>query len=450
MTGTRPTRAAIAAMLLCFAPLVARADAAADKRMAEMEARLSQLESKLEASQKTIDEQAELLKSQATPAVSAGSEPASKLDAFLDTVQINGFVAASYQYSFNNPNNPNFAMATNQFNVDHNTFNLDAAKIEFYRPAANPGEAGFQLDVTYGANAGILGAYRFNTPGYFADNFVYVQDMNVQYNWDNVLLKLGKFETLLGYEVIDSVANKNVTQGLLFTYAIPLVHTGLLASGKFGESPVGWAAGVVNGWNNATDTNDDKGLLAQLNFSQGMLTTALSGYYGSDGNTGFADVTSTNLFVQNTSSDPSIVLDWTATLVANDLLTFWANADWGLQKNVIFVAGPNAGRNLDAIWYGLALGTQFTFDEKTTFAVRGEYMRDADGYRIVLGNNTDAYTLTGTLGYKLTSNLLARVEFRYDALTTQGNGDHFFPTGRSSVGSNNGYQGIVNVAYVFD
>ena len=49
----------IAATLLCFAPLVARADAAADKRMAEMEARLSQLETKLEASQKTIDEQAE-------------------------------------------------------------------------------------------------------------------------------------------------------------------------------------------------------------------------------------------------------------------------------------------------------------------------------------------------------------------------------------------------------
>ena len=43
------------------------------------------------------------------------------------------------------------------------------------------------------------------------------------------------WETLLGYEVMDSVANRNVTQGLLFTYAIPLVHTGLQASGKIGQ-----------------------------------------------------------------------------------------------------------------------------------------------------------------------------------------------------------------------
>ena len=49
------------------------------------------------------------------------------------------------------------------------------------------------------------------------------------------MFKAGKFDTLLGYEVIDIVANKQVTQGVLFTYAIPLYHTGLLASSKFNE-----------------------------------------------------------------------------------------------------------------------------------------------------------------------------------------------------------------------
>jgi uncharacterized coiled-coil protein SlyX len=446
MTRKRPTTAAIAAMLLCFAPLLARADSATDKRMAEMEARLTQLEDKLAVSQKTIQEQEEMLKAQATPAVSAGTEPANKLDAFLNTVQINGFVAASFEYQFNNPNNPIGASATNQFNLDHNTFNLDAAKIEFYKPAANPGDAGFQIDLTYGDNSRILAGTRSL---YGANVGLYVQDMNVQYNWDNVLFKFGQWETLLGYEVIDSVANRNVTQGLLFTYAIPLVHTGLQASGKFGESPVGWTAAVVNGWNNATDTNDNKGLLAQLNYSEGSLTTALSGYYGADSNTGFADPTNTNLFVKS-SSDPSVVLDWTATFVANDLLTFWANADWGIQKNVFFVTGPSAGQTLDPVWYGLALGTQFQFNEKTTLAVRGEWLRDTDGYRIVQGKNTSAYSLTTTLGYKLTTNLLARAEFRYDALTTDGFGDHIYPSGGPSDFSNNDYQGLVNIAYIFD
>jgi hypothetical protein len=447
MTRKRPTAAAIAATLLCFAPLVARADAASDKRFAAMEARITQLEDKLATSQKTIDEQSALLKAQATPAVSAGTEPASKLDAFLDTVQVNGFVSASYEYQFNNPNNSIFANATNQFNVDHNTFNLDAAKIELYRPATNPGDAGFQLDLTFGDNAGILGLYRFNTPGSAADNFLYVQDMNIQYNWNNVLLKFGKWETLLGYEVIDSIANKNVTHGLLFTYAIPLVHTGLQASGKIGgsDSPVGWAGAVVNGWNNATDTNDNKGLLAQLNYSSGPISTAFNAYYGADGNTGFTGQT-----IDHPSTDGAIVLDWNGTLTANDKLLFWSNIDWGLQKNVLFVSGPNTGKTIDAVWYGIALGTQFTFNEKTTLGVRGEWLRDTAGYRIVAGNNTSAYSLTTTLGYKLTSNLLARAEFRYDALTTDGFGDHVYPSGGPSDFSNNDYQGIVNIAYIFD
>ena len=95
-----------------------------------------------------------------------------------------------------------------------------------------------------------------------------------------MLLKLGQWETLLGYEVIDSVANRNVTHGLLFTYAIPLVHTGLQASGKIGgsDSAFGWAAGYVNGWNNPIDTNDNKGVLGQLSYSSGVFSTALNGY----------------------------------------------------------------------------------------------------------------------------------------------------------------------------
>jgi len=451
MTGRRPLTAAIAATLLCFSPLVARADAETDARLAKMEARINQLEDKLATSEATIQKQEEMLKAQATPAVSQGSGDASGIDAFFKTVQFNGYVAASFMYQFDNPNNPIGANATNQFNLDHNTFNLDGFKLEMTRPATNPGDAGFTVDLLFGENSAVLGGQRFvpgTTPavptiGFGANNSVYVQDMYVSYNWDNVLLKLGQFETLLGYEVIDSVANRNITQGLLFTYAIPLVHTGLLASGKIGgsDSPVGWAAGVVNGFNNPIDTNDNKGVLGQINFSSGAVTTALSTYWGADGNTGFAGGVVNNV-------DQSVILDWTGTLVANELLTFWGNADWGIQKDVSFVAGPNAGQTLDATWYGLALGTQFTFDEKNSFALRGEFFKDAQGYRIFAGDHTSAYSLTGTYAYKLTSNLLTRAEFRYDGLTSADGTAKFYPSGRGT--SSRDYQGIVQVAYLFD
>jgi hypothetical protein len=175
-----------------------------------------------------------------------------------------------------------------------------------------------------------------------------------------------------------------------------------------------------------------------------MITTALNAYYGSDGDTGFAAGSTVS------KKDAAFVLDWTATLVANEMLTFWANADYGVQQNVAFSApNPQTG-NDSAPWLGLALGTQLNFGEKTTFALRGEYLRDSEGYRIVAGNNTDAYSLTGTLGYKLTPNLLTRAEFRWDVLTTDGTTDQFFPSHNPSGFNNEGFQSLVQIAYIFD
>ena len=68
-------------------------------------------------------------------------------------------------------------------------------------------------------------------------------------------LKAGKFVTLLGYEVIESPNNLNFSRGYLFTLAIPLTHTGGLASYTFTD----WfsmTAGVVLGWDDSKNVND--------------------------------------------------------------------------------------------------------------------------------------------------------------------------------------------------
>jgi hypothetical protein len=445
-------QAAIATALLCFSPLLAHADAAADARFAAMEQRMTQLEDKLATSEQTIADQAELLKTQATPAVGAG-EVVEEIDVFLSRVDVAGYVSASYVYNANNPDDPTYAQALNQFNLDHNTFNLDAAAIEFSMPAAEPGQAGFVLDINFGQNAQILGGY-FNDDDelYAADNVVEIEQMNVSYNWEDIVFKFGKFDTLLGYEVIDIVGNKQVTQGVLFTYAIPLYHTGLLASGKFTEE-FGWAAGVTNGWNNANDLNDNKGALAQINLSTGPFTTALTSYYGSDGNTGFANLDNST---EHFNESPALVLDWTATVKATDAITFWWEANWSYQKDVVFDdtvnPGPFAGRELNAHWYGGLLGGSWQATEKLSLSARGEIMRDTKGYRITNGDEVTAYTLTGTLGYQLTDNLLARLEVRYDDLDADSNSDvdSFFPQGGADNGSHRDLQYIANVAYVFD
>jgi hypothetical protein len=60
---------------------------------------------------------------------------------------------------------------------------------------------------------------------------------------DGLIVKGGKFVTLLGYEVIESPNNLNFSRGYLFALAIPLTHTGGLLSYTFGEQ-----FSVTAGW----------------------------------------------------------------------------------------------------------------------------------------------------------------------------------------------------------
>ena len=145
------------------------------------------------------------------------------------------------------------------------------------------------------------------------------------------------------------------------------------------------------------------------------------------------------------------MLDWTATFNVERPAHLLGQRRLGHPEGRALRDRPERGQTNDAVWYGLALGTQFTFTEKTSLAIRGEWLRDADGYRIVVGNNTSAYSLTGTLAYKLTPNLLTRLEARYDGLTTTGASDNvFFPKGTTSGASSTDLQGLVQVAYIFD
>jgi hypothetical protein len=92
----------------------------------------------------------------------------------------------------------------------------------------------------------ILGGY-FNTPRLTPDNVVESSDERV------VQLKASSSRRQVRHaarhEVIDIVANKQVTQGVLFTYAIRCTHRPARLR-QAGETSAGRR--VTNGWNNAT------------------------------------------------------------------------------------------------------------------------------------------------------------------------------------------------------
>ena len=427
-----------------FGSTAAFADDASEARMQALEERLLALEDKLDASERVIEEQQGLLKSQAAPAVSQGSG----VDSFFQSLEVGGHVTTSYLHNFNSPRSgPSGGQPLCQFNCNNNEFSLDAAKLEIGKLATSPGDAGFQLDLLYGQNADIS---RFLSPtaggaGAFGDDdfSLFVQQAYVSYNYNGVELRMGNFETLLGWELLDSHKNYNVTHGILFTWAIPLYHTGLMAGGSLGEN-VGWSVGVVNGFNNTVETNDSKGVIGLISFEEGPLFTSLSTYHGADAFQG--------MMGQPGSSDNQLILDLVASYTLNDTISFWLNVDYGEQED----GDPTGG---DADWLGIALGTNLTITDKLSFALRGEYFEDDEAIRGISGTipgvttDFEAYSLTGTLRYALTDHLTVRTELRYDKADDDrliGSGGNIFPDDSSSGFEDDALYGIVEVSYVFD
>ena len=438
-----------------------------------MDDRMRVLEDQLEASQATIEAQQEIMEAHG---VNADVAQGTQLDEFLNSLEWGGHVQSTYAYNFNNPDAQAGSQALNQFNLNHNSFQLDAVKIELGKSADEPGSAGFQIDLLWGENAAILGTAAVGA----SDDFSHVQEAYVSYNWENIVLQAGKYETLLGYEVIDSPDNFNVTQGILFTWAIPLTHTGVLASGNFTEE-IGWAFGVNNGFNNTVDTNDDKGAVGQLSYDSGSFFTSLSAYYSADGvatagNTATVRALGTGLGTngQVNNHDSTWILDLILQLVPQEGTTLWLNADYGETEDVLFPAGHNnskagTGRTEDAVWYGASVGAHHQISEKLDCAIRGEYFRDEEGVKLpVQDEDAEVWSLTGTLGYQLTRNLKTRIEGRYDRVNSDGPNSSAFneifpdggraglltsvspPTPATGGGSDDELYAIWEIVYEFD
>lgn len=457
--------AALGAWMLL--PTVTSAGDAESERIKAFEERLQALEDKLEASEATVEAQRELLERQ-TPNVGQGSG----LDDFFSNLVVGGAVTSSYAFNFDNPDTSQGTNGLYQFNTDHNSFSLDSIDLELGKPASEPGSAGFQIDLMFGENANILGASTpsntgrfynpipFDTdgdgviePGEFVqsrapgDTDLFVREAYVAYNYDGVLFQFGKFETIMGAEVIPSRLNANITHGLLFTWAIPLYHTGVLASGNITENVI-WAAGLVNGFNDVNDFGDNKGVLGRLGFTQDNLAVTLNTFIG-------AEQTRTSLdtgVVVGDNNDRRQIYDLVATFKPSDTLLLWANADLGYEEFSRDIPGGVITAPDDGRWYGLALGAKLSLSDSTSVAVRGEMLRDFNASRLPFfsGNDqVDATSATVTLAQQMTENLMGRLELRHDTIDPEG------PLGGSGLsshdGGNEGQQdvGIVEVVYDF-
>jgi hypothetical protein len=201
---------------------------------------------------------------------------------FLETeqkgIKLSGYVDAGYSYNFTGAANGTYDV-TGRFGSDtaaKGDFNLYAVKLALEKAmtSENKAQAGFRTDVMIGEDANFLinrnpvfnlNEQNQNSNQLFLEQAYVSIRAPVGNGWD---FKVGKFVSILGYEVIERPANMNVTYGLLWQQ-MPLYYTGVLSSYKF-DDYIDAKLGVVNGSQTDNNTTTDLGgdgcaVLAGLN-----------------------------------------------------------------------------------------------------------------------------------------------------------------------------------------
>ncbi len=330
----------------------------------------------------------------ATPAATASPTAAP-----TPVVTIDGMVDSYISYNFaNSANNVNgsgngIGMGNTFFynNVD-NSFTLGLAEAKM---TATLGQTSGHLVLAYGQESSLNLESLGNNSG------LDVLQAYVSYNPGQWTINAGRFVTWMGYEVIESNSNWNYSHSLLFTF-IPLWHTGL--SVNYTPSSTFNITGYVVDGNNTTAASPDGknyGLEAVIT-PNSMWTITLNGLVGPQAGSqatanNLTDMTGEGIFVYKPDSMWSFALD----------------AQYGMTD---YASGATPS---SASYWGLALYGRDQISSDYAVALRLEDVTDSGllGYSGLNGTSWvsgSIYEATLTLEHNFSTNLLTRLEGRYD------------------------------------
>ncbi len=397
------------------------AGAAADPEKEAMKAEMRELKNRLEELEERLKGEEQLKeKEEAEPPAQAASQEAeppaqaASLPEWLNSIELHSFLSIGYVYNFNNPDSD--INTQRFFDWRHNAFRVDDFQFSLLRAAKDPGSVGFRFDLDVGANIPpvihSLGLFDndVNSVTGNVDNLTYidVRQAFVSYNaplGNGLTVDFGKFITHFGLEVIEGWPgfNDNYSRSYDFAFAIPFTHTGIRASYPISDQ---WSAMamVVNGWDQVDDINSMKGFGGQIGFFPMEDMSFYFNYLGSP-------------------EQPDNDSDWRhlfgLTWVVKPLPT--ALPDFTLSGTYDY------GTELDTQWQAVEGVLRYDFTPWFYLALRGEWMDDEDGVRIIpclpgtgcLGfppgySGQSVWAITVTPTFKIGEHIVLRPEFRYD------------------------------------
>ena len=370
---------------------------------------------------------------------------------FVETAQkgikLSGYVDAGYSYNFTGQGaNSTVNSRVKSDSAQQGDFNLYAVKIALEKAmtSENKAQGGFRVDVMIGEDAKYLanpGAGYSNSQQ--DSNYLFLEQAYVQLRapvgngWD---FKVGKFASILGYEVMERPANMNITYGLLYNQ-FPFWYTGVLSSYKFDEYLDG-KLGVANGANSDNNTttsggSDGVALLAALNVTAPggnanwsnnfEYSTASENNTGSNPTVASGNNTTQNALPVEAGSTSAAGGAWTiiynswgnwSPKFANDKLLLAFDSVLG---NTAGANGTNSGVNgkNNTTWWGASAYAKYQFNDWFSLASRGEYFGGDNIAKVsTTGTNTQGglswWEYTITAGFNVIDNVLIRAEYRLD------------------------------------
>jgi hypothetical protein len=388
--------------------------------------------------------------------VAQAEEKASSVLTALSSTTLSGYVDTSAQWNFGtgNANVPPY-----KFNSPSKSdgFNLDVVQLRIEKPLDEAEwAAGYRVDLWAGPDANTLGTQSTLSTGAsdFAIRQAYVALRVPVLN--GLDLKMGVFDSVVGYESVESPNNPNYTRS--YGHSIePQTHTGVLASYRFSDL-VSASFGVANTVGPVINSRAFAPVQTENPYAESYKTymgslaiTAPDSLGFLAGSTLYGGVVNgyNNSVVGSGFGMPTLNA-YVGSTIATPVTGLRLGASWDLQNDATKPLGSDS--KLEADIWTIAGYASYQLTEKLSVHGRFEYASgDIDKAvgllpATVSGTGNALYAATATVQYDLWKNVISRVEFRWDHVE---HGDAF---GGATVGSpslSNAFMLAANVIYKF-
>lgn len=361
-------------------------------------------------------------------------EKASTVMTALSSTTLSGYVDTSMQW---NPGTGNTFVAPYKFNSPSKAdgFNLDVVQLRIEKPLdESEWAAGYRVDLWAGPDANTLNTVSTGIHGDFAIRQAYVAlrtPVGNGLDW-----KVGVFDSVLGYESVESPNNPNYTRS--YGHSIePQTHTGILATYRFSDL-VSASAGVANTMGPVINSRDFPPVQTTNPYPESYKTymgsiavTAPDSLGFLSGSTLYGGVVNgfNNSILGSGFAAPELNAYVGAT-IATPVTGLRLGAAWDfLSVNTTPNSGLLAGTKTEGEIWTIAGYASYQATEKLSFHGRVEYATgdiDHPGFLssvpgpIAPGSlggdvlNNALYAVTATVQYDLWKNVLSRLEFRWD------------------------------------